>query len=631
VNLLVSSVDPASEKMNGAAFPSPTAEMAEMNRIHYELEYTEGISQRMRIPEMLKVAPFGGEEQDGTTAQEALHTAMMQVPDRIVVAGDAEDNQFTRPRDLDLIQSTPLETLSLQTPPRVLTLNERPLDFLELERPSAQASEEVRSQNRSRRERSISENTAVRHNGQLARNDSLVTPSPPSALRAVSTLAEDGQGLSSARGVLSFIQSTTRRAYQQVLEVLDENQRSKPSLRGGSTSSNLQHENRFALASLDTTVEGGVDDMAVVDATALRRQIIKLNRRLQLLEEENKERAKREMIMSNMAACWTLMNRGALLLGYRNVCRNVLLSQTREKKRWMKAYTLIMERKKRIEGEPAPKPRSQQPNWDYHAEVEAFSARLKESISLELLKTAFVNPCYLRSEQERRRTLGLDGEAAALNLRDNKELRDHGQQFTLGFLKDWCRSNFPHLPEPGVTAIVGHLTGYGVMCHVARNLAVEDLAMTAEFPVPEDVLQGTFFAVIGALEQSSGAERARLFVRDFLVTQLIGKDLFDMWKVVNPMGLLVEELTRRGVALPEPRLIQSAGASTVLPLYFVGLYSDRKLLAQGPGETVLAAEEEAARVALRKLFGYTENRKPFDFSTPQEQSQTAASRAVTSG
>ncbi|KAL7825042.1 hypothetical protein AOLI_G00322490 [Acnodon oligacanthus] len=342
-----------------------------------------------------------------------------------------------------------------------------------------------------------------------------------------------------------------------------------------------------------------------------------------------------------MAACWRLVSRSAAVLGRGPGSGRwswswgrgggVLLTQTREKKRWMKAHTFIMERKRRIEGEPEPRPRSQQPNWDYHAEVEAFSARLKESFSVELLKTAFVNPCYLRSEEERRRTLGLDAGGAALNLRDNAELREHGQQFTLNFLKDWSKNNFPNLPEAGVTAIVGHLTGSEVMCHVARNLAVEELAMTAEFPVPDDILQGTFFAVIGALEQSSGAEKAGLFVRDFLATQLIGKDLFDMWKVVNPMGLLVEELTRRGTALPEPRLIQSAGASTVLPLYFVGLYSDRKLLAQGPGETLLAAEEEAARVALRKLFGYTENRKPFDFSPPQEKPQTAASRAVASG
>lgn len=81
------------------------------------------------------------------------------------------------------------------------------------------------------------------------------------------------------------------------------------------------------------------------------------------------------------------------------------------------------------------------------------------------------------------------------------------------FLSDWCRGSFPSLPEEGVAAIVGHLTGSEVMCHVARNLAVEELTMSAEFPVPDDTLQGTFFAVIGALEQSSGPVRAGLFIR----------------------------------------------------------------------------------------------------------------------
>ncbi|XP_059390124.1 mitochondrial fission factor-like isoform X2 [Carassius carassius] len=296
--------------MNEAAFPSPTAEMAEMNRIHYELEYTEGISQRMRIPEQLKVAPYNPEEQD-ISEHEMLHTAMMHVPERIVVAGDRNDVQF--PRDLDLIQSTPMEsTLSLKTPPRVLTLSETPIDFLEMEHQSStsQPSEEVRMQTRTRRERSVSENTSVHHNGQLARNDSIMTLSPSAALRTMAPLggAEDGVNLFSSRDVLSFIQSTTRRAYQQVLEVLDENQRSQPSLRGGSTLSNPQHDGRHALAPLDSTTEGGADDMALVDATSLRRQIVKLNRRLQLLEEENKERVKREMIMYSITVAFWLIN-----------------------------------------------------------------------------------------------------------------------------------------------------------------------------------------------------------------------------------------------------------------------------------------------------------------------------------
>ncbi|KAA0702186.1 Mitochondrial fission factor [Triplophysa tibetana] len=296
--------------MSGAAFPSPMAEMAEINRIQYELEYTEGISQKMRIPEQLKVAPYSSEQHDHID-QETLHRTMMHVPERIVISGD-NDSQFTRPRDLDLIQSTPLEpTLSLKTPPRVLTLSEQPHDFLEMEQQSSisQPIEDVRTQSRTRRERSVSENTVVQHNGQLIRNDSAINPSPSAALRTLAPHdgAEDGFNLFSARGVLSVIQSSTRRAYQQVLEVLDENQRSKPSLRGGSNLSIPQHD-RLALATLESTQEGGIDDMALVDATSLRRQIVKLNRRLQLLEEENKERTKREMIMYSVTVAFWLIN-----------------------------------------------------------------------------------------------------------------------------------------------------------------------------------------------------------------------------------------------------------------------------------------------------------------------------------
>ncbi|KAM5268687.1 mitochondrial fission factor isoform 3-T3 [Hipposideros larvatus] len=307
-------------RVSGAAFPSPTAaEMAEISRIQYEMEYTEGISQRMRVPEKLKVAPPNAdleqEFQDGVPHASVI----MQVPERIVVAGNNEDIPFSRPADLDLIQSTSLKPLSLKTPPRVLTLSERPLDFLDLERPPpTPQNEEVRA-GRLKRERSMSEN-AVRQNGQLVRTDSIVTPSPQQVrVCPPHMLPEDGANLSSARGILSLIQSSTRRAYQQILDVLDENRSvrrqnemrcERPMLRGGSAAatSNPHHDSvRYGIANADT-VEGTADDMTAVDAASLRRQIIKLNRRLQLLEEENKERAKREMVMYSITVAFWLLN-----------------------------------------------------------------------------------------------------------------------------------------------------------------------------------------------------------------------------------------------------------------------------------------------------------------------------------
>ncbi|XP_075386055.1 mitochondrial fission factor isoform X1 [Tenrec ecaudatus] len=334
-------------RVSGAAFPSPTAaEMAEISRIQYEMEYTEGISQRMRVPEKLKVAPPNSDLEQGFQDGSPNASVIMQVPERIVVAGNNEDIPFSRPADLDLIQSTPFKPLALKTPPRVLTLSERPLDFLDLERPvPTPQNEEMRTVGRLKRERSMSEN-AVRQNGQLMRNDSMwhrsdsaprnklsrfqapisapeytVTPSPPQArVCPPHMFPEDGANLSSARGILSLIQASTRRAYQQILDVLDENRSvrrqnemrcERPVLRGGcaAATSIPHHDNvRYGISNMDTSLEVASDDMTVVDAASLRRQIIKLNRRLQLLEEENKERAKREMVMYSITVAFWLLN-----------------------------------------------------------------------------------------------------------------------------------------------------------------------------------------------------------------------------------------------------------------------------------------------------------------------------------
>ncbi|XP_053521378.1 mitochondrial fission factor isoform X7 [Artibeus jamaicensis] len=275
--------DPPIGRVSGAAFPSPTAaEMAEISRIQYEMEYTEGISQRMRVPEKLKVAPPNADlEQE---FQEGVPNAsvIMQVPERIVVAGNNEDIPFSRPGDLDLIQSTSLKPLALKTPPRVLTLSERPLDFLDLERPSpTPQNDEVRSVGRLKRERSMSEN-AVRQNGQLVRTDSMWLRSDSAPRNKISRF----------QAPISTPEYT-------------------PVLRGGSAAatSNPHHDNvRYGISNVDAAVEGTADDMTVVDAVSLRRQIIKLNRRLQLLEEENKERAKREMVMYSITVAFWLLN-----------------------------------------------------------------------------------------------------------------------------------------------------------------------------------------------------------------------------------------------------------------------------------------------------------------------------------
>lgn len=107
----------------------------------------------------------------------------------------------------------------------------------------------------------------------------------------------------------------------------------------------------------------------------------------------------------------------------------------------------------------------------------------------------------------------MDSEATALALKDNIQLCEKGVGFTKSVLTDWCRASFPSLPSEGVESVVGNLTSSAVVAYVARNLGVEDLTMSAECPVPDDVLHSTFMAVVGALQESSGAEQTGLFLR----------------------------------------------------------------------------------------------------------------------
>ncbi|XP_060762473.1 mitochondrial fission factor homolog A isoform X2 [Neoarius graeffei] len=217
-----------------------TADPGEISRMQCELDYTEGISQQMRIPDRLKVGPDLSMDQPPPFPEES-HSTMMHVPDRLVVAvapGDETNPHFSRSRDFDLIQSIAVESVELKAPPQVLTLQEQPLGFLEPEQQPEppRLREEIHSRTRPRREPFASETSGARHNGQIVKYDAT------------------------------------------------------------------------ALVPTDASLEGTPDDLALADASALRRQIVKLNRRLQVLEHENKERARREMVVYSLTVAFWLVN-----------------------------------------------------------------------------------------------------------------------------------------------------------------------------------------------------------------------------------------------------------------------------------------------------------------------------------
>lgn len=83
------------------------------------------------------------------------------------------------------------------------------------------------------------------------------------------------------------------------------------------------------------------------------------------------------------------------------------------------------------------------------------------------------------------------------------------------------------------------------------------------------------------MKESSGEEKARIFVQDFVITQLYGQDINEIWNPVDPVGILTSIFKRENRSEPEFRLIRHAGSNTILASYNVGVYCDKVFIAEG--------------------------------------------------
>nr|CAG4650499.1 EOG090X0DYO [Sida crystallina] len=189
-----------------------------------------------------------------------------------------------------------------------------------------------------------------------------------------------------------------------------------------------------------------------------------------------------------------------------------------------------------------------------------------------------------------------------VRLSPNDDLAASGIPIISKSIKGYLRAVFTRTPEEFIMTLHDHLMTTSLMAHVAKHIGLSDIILCTDFPCKEETLAKTLHAVVAALVQSSGEERARIFVQDLIVTQLYGKDVNEIWNPVDPVGILRSILAREGRAEAEFRLIRKAGSDTILSVYHVGIYSDRNLIGTGTGENVQVAQEMASRDALKRLF-----------------------------
>ncbi|XP_050442829.1 39S ribosomal protein L44, mitochondrial [Adelges cooleyi] len=297
--------------------------------------------------------------------------------------------------------------------------------------------------------------------------------------------------------------------------------------------------------------------------------------------------------------------------------------------RWVAPTLRELKKRKDRLGPQKPVHRKTFLEWNYDTELYAFSKRIGESFDNTLLQRALVERSYIINEEERQKEVGI--EQPTLNLTDNKELAEKGSAFLNDIVKRYLRTVFPKLPEEGIIGIHDFLTNDDSLSHVSFHIGTSELILCADFPVEKSTLANVLKALVGALVESSGEERATLFVRDFVMTQLADKDIHSIWDHNEPIQLLTDLLAKDGIGAPEPRIVGESGKNTILACFRVGLYTphDKKMIGLGFGETVDIAHEMAARNSLRHLFGTADTTLiPFNLELNQLSTRTEKNASI---
>lgn len=291
-------------------------------------------------------------------------------------------------------------------------------------------------------------------------------------------------------------------------------------------------------------------------------------------------------------------------------------TNTRSIARWV-APTLkeIRVRRKKM-GPEALVHRSNYIDWNFDAELYAFSRRLNEDFNQILLQQAFTHRSYIIQEEMKQREVGI--EEPELKLADNTNFIKKGEEIMTEYIITFLNLSLPKFPKEGIRSIYRYLMSNDVLARVSSHLGTRDVILAADFPVENSTLASTLKAVVGALFESSGEQKAYEFIRDFICTELSQKDVNDFWVIENPLELLQEYCKDLKMAAPEPRLIGELGKHTILAAYNVGVYSNKIMIGSGFGENVDTAIQEACKDAIRELTKTQTNMKPFNFNIKTE-------------
>ena len=106
--------------------------------------------------------------------------------------------------------------------------------------------------------------------------------------------------------------------------------------------------------------------------------------------------------------------------------------------RWVRPTLMVLKKKQDKLEEVKPSHRNTYAEWNYNAEVFAFSKRLGEEFDDKLLKRALTQRSYIVMEEEKQRAVGIEDPKLALE--DNSEFSEQGEKFMKNYIQRYLRT-----------------------------------------------------------------------------------------------------------------------------------------------------------------------------------------------
>ena len=244
-------------------------------------------------------------------------------------------------------------------------------------------------------------------------------------------------------------------------------------------------------------------------------------------------------------------------------------------------------------------PRAKGSNWNYQTELSALATRLgHEAEALPSLRKALL--------PEKMRTNAMSSwDRAVTEHSDPSRLAFLGRSVVQFYVCEHLHYTYPVMTGSMLQDLAQALANVDTLNDLAEYTGVTDLVrcgldkmLLSNAAAVADV----FCAVLGAVYHDAGASAAKKVVQDFVLPQLVGKDLEDLVKMEHPRLMLCSILDAQKRLRPQSRLISESGRATHFPSFRVGVYSDSDLLGEGTGTSLRRAEKEAMLTALRSYF-----------------------------